>query len=202
MQLSPSLTQLIEALRCQPGIGPKSAQRIAFHLLERDRQGGKQLGHALTKAMDEVGHCQSCRTFTDQAVCDICSSVKRQDSGLLCVVESPTDVLAIEQTGQYQGLYFVLMGHLSPIDGIGPKEIGLDILESKLQQGGINEVILATNPSVEGETTAHYIAELCHKYQVGASRIAHGVPVGGELDLLDGMTLMHAFSGRRAVNQN
>ncbi|WP_404339465.1 recombination mediator RecR [Pseudoalteromonas mariniglutinosa] len=201
MQLSPSLTQLIEALRCQPGIGPKSAQRIAFHLLERDRQGGKQLGQALTKAMTVVGHCQSCRTFTEQAQCDICASTKRQDSGLLCVVESPTDVLAIEQTGQYQGVYFVLMGHLSPIDGIGPKEIGLDILENKLQQGGINEVILATNPSVEGETTAHFIAELCHKYQVNASRIAHGIPVGGELDLVDGMTLMHAFTGRRTVSQ-
>tara|TARA_B110000090_G_C13165995_1_gene363479 strand:- start:245 stop:637 length:393 start_codon:yes stop_codon:yes gene_type:complete len=128
-------------------------------------------------------------------------STKRQDSGTLCVVESPTDVLAIEQTGQYLGLYFVLMGHLSPIDGIGPKEIGLDVLEQKLSQGGINEVILATNPSVEGETTAHYIAQLCHKNNVGASRIAHGIPVGGELDLVDGRTLMHAFSGRRVVTQ-
>lgn len=200
MQLSDSLTSLIEALRCQPGIGPKSAQRIAFHLLERDRKGGTQLGNALTKAMTAVGHCQSCRTFTEQAQCDICLSTKRQDSGILCVVESPTDVLAIEQAGQYKGLYFVLMGHLSPIDGIGPKEIGLDVLEQKLAHGGINEVILATNPTVEGETTAHYIAQLCHKYKVGASRIAHGIPVGGELDLVDGTTLMHAFSGRRLVS--
>ncbi|MGY8878342.1 MAG: recombination mediator RecR, partial [Pseudoalteromonas sp.] len=122
--------------------------------------------------------------------------------GILCVVESPTDVLAIEQTGQYLGLYFVLMGHLSPIDGIGPKEIGLDVLEQKLAQGDINEVILATNPTVEGDTTAHYIAQLCHKYKVGASRIAHGIPVGGELDLVDGRTLMHAFSGRRLVTQD
>ncbi|MBQ4833247.1 recombination protein RecR [Pseudoalteromonas sp. MMG010] len=202
MQLSDSLNQLIEALRCQPGIGPKSAQRIAFHLLERDRKGGAALGNALNKAMTAIGHCQTCRTFTEQPQCDICLSVKRQDSGILCVVESPTDVLAIEQTGQYQGLYFVLMGHLSPIDGIGPTEIGLDIFEKKLSQGNINEVILATNPTVEGETTAHYIAQLCHKYQVNASRIAHGIPVGGELDLVDGTTLMHAFSGRRSVNQD
>ena len=202
MQLSDSLNQLIEALRCQPGIGPKSAQRIAFHLLERDRKGGTQLGHALIKAMSAIGHCQSCRTFCEQPQCDICLSTKRQDSGILCVVESPTDVLAIEQTGQYLGLYFVLMGHLSPIDGIGPNEIGLNILEQKLAQGGIDEVILATNPSVEGETTAHYIAQLCHKHNVGASRIAHGIPVGGELDLVDGRTLMHAFSGRRVVSQD
>ncbi|MEH6395576.1 recombination mediator RecR [Pseudoalteromonas sp.] len=202
MQLSESLNQLIEALRCQPGIGPKSAQRIAFHLLERDRKGGAQLGAALSKAMTAIGHCQSCRTFAEQPQCEICLSPKRQDSGILCVVESPTDVLAIEQTGQYKGLYFVLMGHLSPIDGIGPNEIGLDILEKKLSQGGINEVILATNPTVEGETTAHYIAQLCHRYKVAASRIAHGIPVGGELDLLDGMTLMHAFSGRRVVGQD
>ncbi|CAM3956478.1 recombination mediator RecR [Pseudoalteromonas byunsanensis] len=200
MQLSPSLTALIEALRCLPGIGPKSAQRIAFHLLERDRDGGTQLGNCLTKAMQVIGHCQSCRTFSESAQCDICQSVKRQDSRLLCIVESPTDVLAIEQTGQYQGLYFVLMGHLSPIDGIGPKEIGLDVLEKKLIAGNIDEVILATNPTVEGEATAHFIAELCQKYQVAASRIAHGMPVGGELDLVDGMTLMHAFSGRRSLS--
>ncbi len=199
MQLSPSLTALIEALRCLPGIGPKSAQRIAFHLLERDREGGSQLGQSLTHAMQAIGHCSSCRTFCEVEVCDICQSIKRQDTGLLCVVESPTDVLAIEQTGQFNGLYFVLMGHLSPLDGIGPNEIGLDVLECKLSAGNINEVILATNPTVEGEATAHYISELCHKYQVEASRIAHGMPVGGELDLVDGMTLMHAFSGRKKL---
>jgi recombination protein RecR len=199
MQLSPSLTALIEALRCLPGIGPKSAQRIAFHLLERDRSGGKQLGDSLLKAMQVIGHCESCRTFSETPQCDICLSIKRQDSGLLCIVESPTDVLAIEQTGQYQGLYFVLMGHLSPLDGIGPKEIGLDVLDDKLSQGNINEVILATNPTVEGEATAHFIAQLCQKHNVDASRIAHGMPVGGELDLVDGMTLMHAFSGRRSI---
>ncbi len=199
MKLSPSLSQLIDALRCLPGIGPKSAQRIAFHLLERDRDGGSQLGRALTTAMDKVGHCQSCRTFSETPQCELCESIKRQDSGLLCVVESPADVLAIEQTGHYQGLYFVLMGHLSPLDGIGPNEIGLDVLDNKLAAGGISEVILATNPTIEGETTAHFIAELCHKYGISASRIAHGVPVGGELDLVDGMTLSHAFNGRKAV---
>ncbi|MFC3032327.1 recombination mediator RecR [Pseudoalteromonas fenneropenaei] len=199
MQLSPSLTQLIEALRCLPGIGPKSAQRIAFHLLERDRHGGTQLGQALTRAMAQIGHCQTCRTFCEAPQCDICLSVKRQDNRILCVVESPTDVLAIEQTGQYQGQYFVLMGHLSPLDGIGPKEIGLDVLEARLAERLFDEVILATNPTVEGETTAHFVAELCHKYHVTPSRIAHGMPVGGELDLVDGMTLKHAFSGRRAI---
>ena len=199
MQLSPSLTALIEALRCLPGIGPKSAQRIAFHLLERDRSGGTQLGDSLLKAMQVIGHCESCRTFSETPHCDICLSVKRQDSRLLCIVESPTDVLAIEQTGQYQGLYFVLMGHLSPLDGIGPAEVGLDLLADKLSKGNIDEVILATNPTVEGEATAHYIAELCQKHGVDASRIAHGMPVGGELDLVDGMTLMHAFSGRRSI---
>ncbi|KID58600.1 recombination protein RecR [Pseudoalteromonas luteoviolacea] len=199
MQLSPKLAALVEALRCLPGIGPKSAQRIAFHLLERDREGGAQLGSCLTQAMQDIGHCESCRTFSETPVCDICQSVKRQDTGLLCVVESPTDVLAIEQTGQYTGLYFVLMGHLSPLDGIGPQEIGLDKLQKTLQNGQIQEVILATNPTVEGEATAHYIAELCNNSNVKASRIAHGMPVGGELDLVDGMTLMHAFSGRKIL---
>jgi len=199
MKLSASLSQLIDALRCLPGIGPKSAQRIAFHLLERDRHGGSQLGQSLTNAMEKIGHCQSCRTFCEEAVCDLCQNVKRIDSGLLCVVESPSDILAIEQTGQYLGRYFVLMGHLSPLDGIGPKEIGLDQLETVLISSDVNEVILATNPTIEGETTAYFIAELCQKHQVEASRIAHGVPVGGELDLVDGMTLSHAFNGRKIV---
>jgi recombination protein RecR len=199
MKLSASLSQLIDALRCLPGIGPKSAQRIAFHLLERDRNGGSQLGRSLTNAMDKIGHCQSCRTFCEEAICDLCQNVKRIDSGLLCVVESPSDILAIEQTGQYVGRYFVLMGHLSPLDGIGPNEIGLDQLDNLLITSDVKEVILATNPTIEGETTAHFIAELCQKNQVEASRIAHGVPVGGELDLVDGMTLSHAFNGRKVV---
>lgn len=199
MKLSPGLTQLVEALRCLPGIGPKSAQRIAFHLLERDRQGGSQLGASLTYAMNKIGHCQSCRTFCETPQCDICTNPKRHENGLLCVVESPTDILAIEQTGHFSGRYFVLMGHLSPLDGIGPNEIGLDIFEQVLVNSAINEVILATNPTVEGEATAHYIAELCQRNQVKASRIAQGVPVGGELDLVDGTTLSHAFSGRKIV---
>ena len=199
MKLSANLTQLISSLRCLPGIGPKSAQRIAFHLLERDREGGTQLGQALTNAMNKVGHCQTCRTFCEEPVCELCQNPKRIDSGLLCVVESPSDVLAIEQTAQFSGRYFVLMGHLSPLDGIGPNEIGLDELEKQFAKGDIQEVILATNPTVEGETTAHYIAELCQKYQISASRIAHGVPVGGELDLVDGKTLAHAFNGRKVV---
>lgn len=199
MKLTSGVSQLVEALRCLPGIGPKSAQRIAFHLLEHDREGGKQLGQSLTHAMENVGHCNKCRTFCETTECDICQSVKRQDTGLLCVVESPTDVLAIEQTGQFNGRYFVLMGHLSPLDGIGPSELGLDLFEQQLESGTINEVILATNPTVEGETTAHFIADICNKRQVKASRIAHGVPVGGELDLVDGMTLSHAFSGRKAI---
>lgn len=184
-----------------PGIGPKSAQRIAFQLLERNRTGGKRLGLALQTAMSEVGHCATCRTFSEQDICDICSSVKRQDSGILCVVESPADVVAIEQTGQFLGRYFVLMGHLSPLDGIGPKDIGLDTLEKTLSESAVSEVILATNPTVEGEATAHFIAELCKKHNVSASRIAHGVPVGGELEFVDGTTLGHAFSGRKVVTE-
>lgn len=199
MQLSGTLSQLIEALRCLPGIGPKSAQRIAFHLLERDREGGSQLGQSLTKAMQVIGHCQTCRTFCEEPECSLCQNIKRQDSRLLCVVESPTDVLAIEQTGQYTGLYFVLMGHLSPLDGIGPSDIGLDVLDYRLRRGDITEVILATNPTVEGEATAHYIAELCKEHQVDASRIAHGVPVGGELELVDGTTLSHSLLGRHRI---
>lgn len=200
MKLTSGVSQLVEALRCLPGIGPKSAQRIAFHLLEHDRDGGRQLGKSLTFAMENIGHCKSCRTFCESEQCDICLSAKRQDSGLICVVESPTDILAIEQTGQFQGRYFVLMGHLSPLDGIGPMELGLDIFEQQLRSGTVEEVILATNPTVEGETTAHFIADMCAKHDVSASRIAHGVPVGGELDLVDGMTLSHAFSGRKKVN--
>ena len=200
MKLTSGVSQLVEALRCLPGIGPKSAQRIAFHLLEHDRDGGRQLGQSLTFAMENVGHCKTCRTFCETDQCDICLSTKRQDSGLLCVVESPTDILAIEQTGQFQGRYFVLMGHLSPLDGIGPMELGLDVFEQQLKSGTIEEVILATNPTVEGETTAHYIADMCAKNNISASRIAHGVPVGGELDLVDGMPLSHAFSGRKKVN--
>ncbi len=197
MKFSPLVQELIESLRCLPGVGAKSAQRMAFHLLERNRKGGDKLAESLAKAMAEVGHCQRCRTFTEQDVCDICSSVKRQMSGQLCIVETPADVLAIEQTGEFTGVYFVLMGHLSPIDGIGPEDLGLDVLEKQLSKGDVNEVILATNPTVEGEATAHFIAELAKQYQVNISRIAHGVPIGGELEFVDGNTLSHALSGRK-----
>ncbi len=199
MKYSPLLSELIDAFTCLPGVGNKSAQRMAFHLLERNRQGALNLSQSLHNAMEHIGHCESCRTFTESPLCEICAHPVRSQSGLLCIVESPQDVLAIEQTASFQGTYFVLMGHLSPIDGIGPNDIGLDILERRLRDDSISEVILATNPTVEGEATAHYIAQLCAKYEVDASRIAHGVPVGGELEFIDGNTLTHAFSGRRKL---
>lgn len=198
MKFSPLVQELIDAFRCLPGVGGKTAQRMAFHLLERNRTGGDKLATKLAQAMADVSHCQQCRNFTEQTLCEICQSPKRQLSALLCVVESPADVIAIEQTGEFQGRYFILMGHLSPIDGIGPNDLGLDLLAEQLQQGGISEVILATNPTVEGEATAHYIAEMAKKYQVDISRIAHGVPVGGELEYVDGNTLSHALSGRKS----
>ena len=199
MRTSHLLEHLMEALRCLPGVGPKSAQRMAFSLLQRNRQGGLQLADALSQAMTEIGHCRDCRTFTEDDVCAICENPRRQENGLICVVESPADIVAVEATGQFSGRYFVLMGHLSPLDGIGPSDIGLDRLENRLQHENISEIILATNPTVEGEATAHYIAELCHEYDVSASRIAHGVPVGGELELVDGTTLSHSLDGRQRL---
>lgn len=198
MQFSPLINRLIEDLRCLPGVGPKSAQRMAFHLLEHNREAAKQLAHTLIEAVDNIGHCSSCRTLTEDSLCKVCSSSKR-DVHKLCVVETPADVNAIEQATDYNGLYFVLMGHLSPLDGIGPKEIGLDLLEARLNEGNIEEIILATNPTVEGEATAHFISELAKTAGLKATRIAHGVPVGGELEYIDGGTLSHAFSGRREV---
>ena len=200
MQTSPLLTQLMEALRCLPGVGPKSAQRMAFTLLQRDRSGGMRLAQALTRAMSEIGHCADCRTFTEQDVCNICTNPRRQENGQICVVESPADIYAIEQTGQFSGRYFVLMGHLSPLDGIGPDDIGLDRLEQRLESETIKEVILATNPTVEGEATAHYIAQMLGDKGIVLSRIAHGVPLGGELELVDGGTLAHALAGRRPIS--
>jgi len=200
MKFSPLVQELINAFKVLPGVGAKSAQRMAFHLLERNRQGGSKLATALKHAMEHIGHCQQCRNFTEEDACEICASPKRQQSGQLCVVESPADVIAIEQTGEFQGRYFVLMGHLSPIDGIGPAELGLEILEQQLASQSLSEVILATNPTVEGEATAHYIADLARKYQVDVSRIAHGVPVGGELEYVDGNTLSHALSGRKHIS--
>lgn len=199
MRLSPAITELIRALRILPGVGPKSAQRMAFQILERQREGGAELAHALTTAIERVGHCEVCRTLTEQSVCELCADEQRRDSGLLCIVETPADVLAIEQTGQFQGCYFVLMGHLSPLDGIGPDAIGLDKLAERLASEAITEIILATNPTIEGEATAHYIAEIARQQGIATSRIAHGVPVGGELEYVDQATLGHAFSGRKRV---
>lgn len=196
MSFSPLLEELIKSLQCLPGVGPKSAQRMAFHLLDKNRRGAQQLSDTLAHAVADIGHCQRCRTFSEDDVCKLCLNPKRQQSGQLCVVETPADVLAIEQTAQFSGTYFVLMGHLSPLDGIGPDDIGMDILEQRLSQEGIEELILATNPTVEGEATAYYIAEMAKQYQVNVSRIAHGVPVGGELELVDGTTLSHSFAGR------
>ncbi|MGB5457599.1 MAG: recombination mediator RecR [Gammaproteobacteria bacterium] len=196
--MSPLLQQLIDALKCLPGVGPKSAQRMAFHLLERDRHGAKNLAIALTEAVEKIGHCRSCRTLSETDICDICGSTSR-DHSALCVVETPADVLAIEQTAEFRGTYFVLMGHLSPLDGIGPDELGLDLLEQKLADGDVKELILATNPTVEGETTAHYISEMAAEHHVEATRIAHGVPLGGELEYIDAGTLAHAFTGRQRI---
>lgn len=192
---SPLLRELVEALRCMPGVGPRSAQRIAFHLLERDREGGVHLASRLQRAMEEIGRCRECRTFTEAEVCEICASSKR-DRSLLCIVETPADIAAVEQATGYRGLYFVLMGHLSPLDGIGPQELGFDRLEERLSGGEVAEVILATNPTVEGEATAQYIRDRAAAHGLRVTRIAHGVPLGGELGYVDGGTLSHAFAGR------
>lgn len=193
---SPLIDELIEALRCLPGVGPKSAQRISFQLLERNRGGAQRLSDALSKAVAEVGHCRSCRTLTEDAECQLCRDPRR-DQHTICVVESPADVLAFEQGGDYRGLYFVLMGRLSPIDGIGPQEIGIDRLIERVQALAVKELILATNPTVEGEATAFYIAEEMRRLGVAVSRIAHGVPLGGELEYVDSGTLSHALKGRQ-----
>jgi recombination protein RecR len=182
-----------------PGVGQKSAQRIAFYLLERDRQGASNLSAALADAASGIGHCSRCRMFTEHEVCSICAANGRDESQL-CVVESPADVMAIEDATGYRGMYFVLMGHLSPLDGIGPEELGLALLEARLGEKKITEMIIATNPTVEGDATAHYLADMASSHEVPASRIAHGVPLGGELEYVDGGTLSHAFYGRRAVD--
>jgi len=199
MKFSPSLQDLMDALRCLPSVGPKSAQRMTLHLLERDREGALALAAALRDAVEKIGHCSLCRNFTELEVCELCSDPKR-DASIVCVVETPADVLAIEQSGSFRGLYFVLMGHLSPIDGVGPAEIGLEDLQQRVIDEGVGEVILATNPTVEGEATAYYVADMLQPLGVGVSRIAHGVPLGGELEYVDGSTLAHALSGRRLVD--
>jgi recombination protein RecR len=199
LKYTPALARLIESLRCLPGVGPKSAQRMAFHLLERDRQGGRLLSQSLAEALANVGHCKRCRMLAETELCPICASLQRNVSQL-CVVESPADVVAIEQSGGFRGRYFFLMGHLSPLDGVGPAELGLDQFETVLAGGEVAEVILATNPTVEGEATAHYLGEMALRLGIKASRIAHGVPVGGELEYVDGGTLAHALAGRTSVS--
>ncbi|HUN76307.1 MAG TPA: recombination mediator RecR [Steroidobacteraceae bacterium] len=198
MQFSPSLSRLIEALRELPGVGPKTAQRMAFHLLQEGRPGAQSLAAALGAALDTIRRCRRCRMLTDEELCSICAAPQR-DSTLLCVVESPADVVAVEQSGSYRGRYFVLMGHLSPLDGIGPEQLGARELEVLLGEGEVHELILATNPTVEGEATAHFLGELAARRGIRASRIAHGVPMGGELEYVDGGTLAHAFSGRQLL---
>ncbi len=198
MIASPALQKLIDALRCLPGVGPKSAQRMTLHLLERDREGARLLSEALAEAVERIGHCRLCRNFTESDTCEICND-RRRERSLICVVETPADVLAVEQSASFRGLYFVLMGHLSPIDGIGPEDIGLETFRQRVIDEGIEEVILATNPTVEGEATAYYLTEMLHPIGVHVSRIAHGVPLGGELEYVDGSTLAHALSGRRPV---
>ncbi len=197
---APLLEQLIDALRVLPGVGQKTAQRMAYQLLEREREGGKRLAEVLGVALDSIGHCAHCRDFTETEVCAICASASR-DQHLLCVVESPVDRLAIEQATGYRGLYFILQGRLSPLDGIGPRELGLDALSARLAQGEITELIIATNPTVEGEATAHYLAQLARQQNVHPSRLAHGVPLGGELEYVDRGTLSHAFGTRIEMPQ-
>ncbi|QQP96361.1 recombination mediator RecR [Lysobacter enzymogenes] len=192
------LEQLIDALRVLPGVGQKSAQRMAYHLLERERAGGQRLSQALSEAIEKIGHCARCRDFSETEVCPTCASAAR-DAHLLCAVESPADRLAIEQATGYRGLYFVLQGRLSPLDGIGPRELGLDTLAARLGEGEVQELIIATNPTVEGEATAHYLAQLARQHGVKPSRLAHGVPLGGELEYVDRGTLSHAFGSRTEV---
>lgn len=190
---------LVEALRCLPGIGPKSAQRMAFHLLERDREGAERLAERLLSAVAHVGRCRQCRTLSEAAVCALCADDTRSDEQL-CVVETPSDVLALQRATEYRGRYFVLLGHLSPLDGIGPEALGLDQLEARLASGDVKEVILATGSTVEGQATAHYISELAKNHGVGVMRLAQGVPLGGELEYVDGGTLSIAFAARTQVD--
>ncbi|GAC1453800.1 MAG: recombination mediator RecR [Steroidobacteraceae bacterium] len=198
MQHSPHLARLIEALRTLPGVGPKSAQRMAFHLLQDGRPGARALSGALDAALVSVTRCRRCRMLTEGELCTICAAPLR-DATLLCAVESPADVVAVESSGSYRGRYFVLMGHLSPLDGVGPEQLGSRELEAILAEGAVRELILATNSTVEGEATAHYLSEVAARHGIRASRIAHGVPVGGELEYVDGGTLAHALAGRQSL---
>ena len=198
MHIRGLLGQLIQNLCCLPGVGPKTAQRMAFYMLQRDRNDAKMLAETLLHAIDKIGHCEQCRTLTEHALCEICTDNSRDDS-LICIVESPAHVWIVDQATVFKGRYFVLHGRLSPLDGIGPDELGLDLLEQRLATGAIKELILATNSTVEGEATAYFIGEIARKHQVQASRIAHGVPMGGELEFIDSGTLSHAFQGRKEI---
>jgi len=198
MKNPPALEQLIESLRCLPGVGPKSAQRMAYYLLQRDRKGASGLALALDNALQVVDHCRLCNTFSEQPVCPLCESAQR-DNSVLCVVEMPTDLMMLESTRAYSGMYFVLMGRLSPLDGVGPKEIHLDKLLKRAQDGVVQEVILATNYTVEGDATAHYISELLRARGIKVSRIARGMPMGGEIEYVDTGTLAQAMLERRSV---
>ena len=199
MVSEPLLNQLIESLRCLPGVGPKTAQRMALHLLERNREGGMQLSAVLLDAMQKIGRCKQCRDLTELEICTLCANPRR-DQSLLCVVESPVDVLAIEQATAYKGRYFVLLGRLSPLDGIGPAELGLDQLAEQLEKSPPEEMIIATNPTVEGEATSYYLQTMAKKHNIRVTRIAHGVPLGGELEYTDQSTLAHAFGSRLLID--
>jgi len=196
---SSSLDELILALKCLPGVGQKSAQRMALHLLERDRQGAGRIAAAIDKALETVGHCQRCRNFSDEALCRICADASR-DQSILCVVETPADVIAVESSAAFRGRYFVLLGRLSPLDGYGPEQLGIDELEQQLQQGGISEIILATSATVEGDITAQYVADLSARFEIRCSRLARGIPLGGELEFVDSGTLSRALSGRQQID--
>jgi recombination protein RecR len=198
MKNPPALEQLIESLRCLPGVGPKSAQRMAYYLLQRDRKGASSLAMALDSALQVVDHCRLCNTFSEQPVCPLCESAQR-DNSVLCIVEMPTDLMMLESTRAYSGMYFVLMGRLSPLDGVGPKEIHLDKLLKRAQDGIVQEVILATNYTVEGDATAHYVSELLRARGIKVSRIARGMPMGGEIEYVDTGTLAQAMLERRSV---
>ena len=199
MQFSPLINKLITALQCLPGVGPRTAQRMAFHLLEKNRDKGHYLAEVMQESMIKVGHCSKCRILSESLLCDICSSPNR-DLTKLCIVESPADVVAIEQAGGYKGLYFVLMGNLSPINGIGPTDIGIDLLEKYIPQIEIKEIIIATSSTVEGEATAYYLAELVKTLNILTTRIAHGVPMGGELKFLDVGTISQALQKRYSIS--
>ena len=199
MATEPLIEQLIDSLRCLPGVGPKTAQRMALHLLERDREGGLKLASVLEQSMQKIGRCQQCRDLTELEICSICASPRR-DLSQLCVVESPVDVLAIEQATAYKGRYFVLLGRLSPLDGIGPAELGLDQLAARLETNAPEEMIIATNPTVEGEATSYYLQRMAQKHNIRITRIAHGVPLGGELEYTDQSTLAHAFGSRLQID--